>query len=96
MRAVGVLPMKREVRIVEHVAPQLSSDYQVKIRSLEVGICGTDKEICAFEYGTPPAGCEQLGGFGQKRGVIGRVEEHDVEGRGLARQARWRQPGQRI
>jgi threonine dehydrogenase-like Zn-dependent dehydrogenase len=27
---------------------------------LEVGICGTDKEICAFEYGTPPKGSPYL------------------------------------
>ena len=26
------------------------------LRMLDVGICGTDKEICSFEYGTPPAG----------------------------------------
>jgi threonine dehydrogenase-like Zn-dependent dehydrogenase len=60
MRAVGVLPGKREVRLVEHVAPQLSSDHQVKIRSLDVGICGTDKEICHFVYGSPPEGFDYL------------------------------------
>jgi len=27
---------------------------------LEAGVCGTDKEICAFEYGTPPAGSHRL------------------------------------
>lgn len=27
---------------------------------LEVGICGTDKEICRFAYGTPPEGSEYL------------------------------------
>lgn len=27
---------------------------------LEVGVCGTDKEICRFEYGTPPPGQEYL------------------------------------
>src|SRR5262245_46824420 len=60
MRAVGVLPMKREVRLVEHVAPQLSADHQVKVRALEVGICGTDKEICHFVYGSPPEGFDYL------------------------------------
>src|SRR5262249_44981300 len=33
---------------------------EVKLRMLEVGICGTDKEICSFEYGTPPDGSEYL------------------------------------
>jgi glucose 1-dehydrogenase len=60
MRAVGVLPMKREVQLLEHHAPQISSDFEVKIRSLEVGICGTDKEICHFVYGSPPEGFEYL------------------------------------
>ncbi len=60
MRAVGVLPGKREVRLLEHVAPQISSDYQVKVRSLDVGICGTDKEICHFVYGSPPDGFDYL------------------------------------
>ena len=27
---------------------------------LDIGICGTDKEICSFEYGTPPAGDDYL------------------------------------
>jgi hypothetical protein len=27
----------------------------VKRRMLDAGICGTDKEVAAFEYGTPPA-----------------------------------------
>jgi len=60
MRAVGVSPKKREVQLVDHQAPQLSSDYEVKIRSLEVGICGTDKEICHFVYGEPPKGFDYL------------------------------------
>ena len=60
MRAVGVLPEKREVQIVEHQAPQIASDFDVRIRSLEVGICGTDKEICHFVYGSPPEGFEYL------------------------------------
>ena len=60
MRAVGVSPLKREVHLVQHETPQLSSDFDVKIRSLEVGICGTDKEICHFVYGSPPEGFDYL------------------------------------
>lgn len=54
MQAVGVIPESRSVRLVEHPTPNITRDHEVKIRSLEVGICGTDREICAFEYGTPP------------------------------------------
>ena len=60
MRAVGVFQGRKEVQLVEHVAPKISHDDEVKIRSLEVGICGTDREICNFEYGTPPEGSEFL------------------------------------
>jgi len=60
MRAVGVVPSKREVQLIEHHTPQLSADNEVKIRALEVGICGTDKEICTFVYGAPPKGFTYL------------------------------------
>ncbi|MCA1564449.1 MAG: glucose 1-dehydrogenase [Acidobacteria bacterium] len=54
MKAVAIFPEAREIKIVEHEEPRLSSPTEVKLRVLEVGICGTDKEICAFDYGTPP------------------------------------------
>ncbi len=60
MRAVGVLPGKRAVAIVSHATPQLAAANHLKIRTIEVGVCGTDREICNFEYGTPPAGSEFL------------------------------------
>ena len=60
MRAVGVLPKQREVRLLDHEVPKVSADRQVKVRSLEVGICGTDKEICTFVYGAPPKGFDYL------------------------------------
>ncbi len=60
MQAVGVIPRQREVRLIEHHAPQISADDEVKIQALEVGICGTDKEICTFVYGAPPGGSDYL------------------------------------
>jgi threonine dehydrogenase-like Zn-dependent dehydrogenase len=60
MKAVAVFPEAREIKIVEHEEPRLSSPTEVKLRVLEVGICGTDKEICAFDYGTPPKGSPYL------------------------------------
>jgi threonine dehydrogenase-like Zn-dependent dehydrogenase len=52
--------VKREIRIVEHEAPRITAPNQVKLRMLEAGVCGTDKEICAFQYGTPPCGYDYL------------------------------------
>ena len=60
MKAVAVFPRSKEVRVIEHEAPRLTEPDQVRVRMLEIGICGTDKEICAFEYGTPPAGSNYL------------------------------------
>jgi len=60
MRAVGVIPGKREVRLMEHQTPHIAEPSQVKIRSLEVGVCGTDREICTFVYGSPPDGFDYL------------------------------------
>ena len=60
MRAVSVVPGRREVTLARVPAPRIESPSQVKLRMLEVGVCGTDKEICAFEYGTPPPGSDSL------------------------------------
>ena len=60
MKAVAVFPKEREVRIVEHPEPGAPGPREVKLRMLEVGVCGTDKEICNFEYGEPPAGSDYL------------------------------------
>jgi len=60
MRAVAVFPGQREVRLIEHEPPQLSQPTDVKLRMLDVGICGTDREIAAFQYGTPPPRSEYL------------------------------------
>ena len=60
MKAVAVFPAKREVRIVDHPEPKVASPTQAKIRMLEVGVCGTDREITTFQYGTPPDGFEYL------------------------------------
>ncbi|MBZ5587249.1 MAG: glucose 1-dehydrogenase [Acidobacteriia bacterium] len=60
MRAVAVFPAQRQVRLVEHPEPAVVSPTEVKLRMLEVGVCGTDREIVTFQYGTPPAGAEYL------------------------------------
>jgi threonine dehydrogenase-like Zn-dependent dehydrogenase len=60
MKAIAVFPHTREVKVIEHEAPRMTAPDHVKVRMLEIGICGTDKEICAFEYGTPPEGSDYL------------------------------------
>jgi threonine dehydrogenase-like Zn-dependent dehydrogenase len=60
MRAVAVYPAAREVRVIEHPEPQFTSATQARMRVLEVGVCGTDRDIVSFEYGTPPEGFDYL------------------------------------
>lgn len=85
MKALGVFPEEKEVRIVDHVEPALESDHDVQLRMLEVGICGTDKEIASFHYGTPPAGGdylvighESLGEVLEVGSAVSRVEPGDI------------------
>jgi threonine dehydrogenase-like Zn-dependent dehydrogenase len=60
MRAIAVLPSSREVVLREVPEPRIASPTEARLRMLEVGVCGTDREICAFEYGTPPSGADHL------------------------------------
>ncbi|MCW8133983.1 MAG: glucose 1-dehydrogenase [Planctomycetota bacterium] len=60
MKAIAAFPNQREIKLIDVPEPRLETPAQVKLRMLEVGVCGTDKEICRFDYGTPPAGSEFL------------------------------------
>jgi glucose 1-dehydrogenase len=60
MKAVAVLPRKKEVALLDHTTPEVSSPTHVRVRTIEVGICGTDREICSFAYGTPPDDSDYL------------------------------------
>lgn len=47
--------------MVDHPEPVLGSATSVRIRILEVGMCGTDAELCSFEYpSNPPSGSEYI------------------------------------
>jgi threonine dehydrogenase-like Zn-dependent dehydrogenase len=61
VKAVAVWPARKQVGIVEHAAPASVSPRSVRLRMLDVGVCGTDSEICRFDYGgTPPRGEDHL------------------------------------
>jgi threonine dehydrogenase-like Zn-dependent dehydrogenase len=55
-----VNPHDRTVRLVNREGPRKPIGSDVLLRTLEVGICGTDREICSFHYGRPPEGSEEL------------------------------------
>jgi threonine dehydrogenase-like Zn-dependent dehydrogenase len=60
VKAIAVVPGRRAVELRRIDEPRLDSPTAVKLRMLEVGVCGTDREICAMDYGTPPPGGEHL------------------------------------
>jgi glucose 1-dehydrogenase len=72
MRAVAVFPGERAEKVMEHPEPRIERDTDLLLEVLEVGVCGTDREIARFDYGMPPPGSPCL--------VIG----HESLGRVLA------------
>jgi threonine dehydrogenase-like Zn-dependent dehydrogenase len=60
MKALAVFPADRRFSVIDHPEPSLAGPLDVKLKMLDVGICGTDKEIVSFEYGTPPEGSPYL------------------------------------
>ena len=60
MKAVAVFPSTKQVKVIDHPEPSISSPTESKLRMIDVGVCGTDKEIVSFQYGTPPDGSEYL------------------------------------
>jgi threonine dehydrogenase-like Zn-dependent dehydrogenase len=60
MKAIAVVPSQRRVACIDVPEPALRTPTDVKLRILDVGVCGTDREICSFQYGTPPAGDDHL------------------------------------
>ncbi len=60
MKAAAVYPSKHSIGLADLDEPKISTPHGVKLRILRVGVCGTDREICAYEYGEPPAGSEFL------------------------------------
>jgi threonine dehydrogenase-like Zn-dependent dehydrogenase len=60
MKAIAIIPEQHDVQLIDCEAPRIAAPTHVKLRMLDVGVCGTDREICAFDYGTPPAGGQHL------------------------------------
>ncbi len=60
MKAIRVVPSRKRIEVADMPEPALRAPGDVDVRTLEVGICGTDKEIARFEYGEPPPNEEAL------------------------------------
>ncbi|PWT88569.1 MAG: glucose dehydrogenase [Acidobacteria bacterium] len=60
MNALAVFPHDKRIELIEQPDPTVEKGNHVKLQMLEVGVCGTDREIARFEYGTPPEGSDFL------------------------------------
>jgi threonine dehydrogenase-like Zn-dependent dehydrogenase len=60
MRALTILPGVADSARVDDVPEPSPSDGAVLVRALALGVCGTDREIVAGEYGSAPPGQERL------------------------------------
>lgn len=60
MKALAVFPQTKQIKVIDHPEPSIASPTEVKLRMIDVGVCGTDKEIVRFDYGTPPPGSAYL------------------------------------
>jgi threonine dehydrogenase-like Zn-dependent dehydrogenase len=60
MRTLVVDVEKRNVRVTQRPEPRKPRGEEVLLRVIEIGICGTDREIFAFEHGAPPPGSAEL------------------------------------
>ena len=60
MKAVAVFSQGHEVKVIDVPEPDLDSPTQVLVRTLEVGVCGTDAEVMRGEHGSTPEGEEHL------------------------------------
>lgn len=60
MKAITILPGNDGVHYEDMEEPQCRTDYDVKLRVLQVGICGTDREEVKTGKVTSPAGSAHL------------------------------------
>ena len=77
MKAIAVIPSRPgRVHLEELPVPKLKDvpgDRSVLVKVLRVGLCGTDQEIKAGEYGTPPPGFDFLVLGHESLGVVEEV-----------------------
>jgi glucose 1-dehydrogenase len=72
MRAITVLPGVANSARLADIPPPPRSDGSILVHTLALGVCGTDREIVAGDYGTTPPGEDRLV-LGHES--LGRVEE---------------------
>ncbi|MBI2689948.1 MAG: alcohol dehydrogenase catalytic domain-containing protein [Acidobacteria bacterium] len=60
MRALRLDFDAQRLQVASHPDPSPPQSGEVRIRILECGVCGTDRGVASFEFGSPPAGERSL------------------------------------
>lgn len=60
MQAVVVRRGARTIELADRPEPRLEEPDGILIEPVEVGLCGTDREIARFEHGRPPEGRDEF------------------------------------
>lgn len=60
MRAIAIVPGKQGVSLVDRPEPKITAPDEIKLRVLQVGICGTDREEAAGGRADAPKGASEL------------------------------------
>jgi threonine dehydrogenase-like Zn-dependent dehydrogenase len=60
MKAIAITPHSQGVNVVDHPEPAITAPDEVKLRTIRVGICGTDREEVSGGRARAPEGQQQL------------------------------------
>lgn len=60
MKAIAIVPGTQNAFITERPEPRISQPNEIKLKILQVGICGTDREEVAGGRADPPPGAKEL------------------------------------
>jgi len=60
MKAVAIFPKDKSVRVIDAPAPDQIKANQIRVKTLEIGLCGTDTEIVEQGYGNTPERSDYL------------------------------------
>lgn len=60
MKAISVIPGTSDVELIDYPEPKIISPTQVKVKILEVGVCGTDREEATGGRADAPPGSSKL------------------------------------
>lgn len=60
MKAISLIPGTTQIELIEQIEPQIQHSDEVKLKVMEVGVCGTDRELAAGGRASAPQGEEKL------------------------------------